>query len=101
MEPATIQTPRLNVDERACIINKVTGIDVLKLGCVSAEFLPRFPSQIWSSDVTFVTFFGDEKCDVSHLSHSGKNVTLSHTKSNFLTCDVFCHILPKKHVSPV
>ena len=27
-----------------------------------------------------------------HICHiSGKNVTLSHTKILFLTCDVFCH----------
>jgi len=32
-----------------------------------------------------------------HICHiSGKNVTLSHTKISFLTCDVFCHILPEK-----
>jgi len=32
-----------------------------------------------------------------HICHiSGKNVTLSHTKIFFLTCDVFCHILPEK-----
>jgi len=32
-------------------------------------FLLSFPFQIWVSDVTFVTFFGDKKCDASHLSH--------------------------------
>jgi len=32
-----------------------------------------------------------------HICHiSGKSVTLSHTKVFFLTCDVFCHILPEK-----
>jgi len=32
-----------------------------------------------------------------HICHiSGKNVTLSHKKIFFLTCDVFCHILPRK-----
>jgi len=31
------------------------------LGSVSSEFLPNFQSQIWVSDVTFVTFFGDKK----------------------------------------
>jgi len=39
------------------------------IGSVSAEFLPMFPSQIWVSDVTFVTFFSDKKCDALHLSH--------------------------------
>jgi len=28
---------------------------------VLADFLPRFHSQIWVSDVTFVTFSGDKK----------------------------------------
>jgi len=42
---------------------------ILELGSVLAEFLPRFPCQIWASDVTFVTFFGDKKCDALHLSH--------------------------------
>jgi len=32
-----------------------------------------------------------------HICHiSGKKVPLSHTKIFFLTCDVFCHILPEK-----
>jgi len=31
---------------------------------------------------------------ICHIS--GKNVMLSHTKIYFLTCDVFCHILPEK-----
>jgi len=39
------------------------------LGSVLTGFLPSFPFQIWVSDVTFVTFFGDKKCDASHLSH--------------------------------
>jgi len=39
------------------------------LGSVLTRFLPSFASQIWVSDVTFVTFFGDKKCDASHLSH--------------------------------
>ena len=38
-------------------------------GSVLPGFLLSFPSQIWVSDVTFVTFFGDKKCDASHLSH--------------------------------
>ena len=48
------------------------------------------------SDVTFVTFLGDEKCDVTFVTFLEKNVTLSHTKICFVTCDVFCHILPQK-----
>jgi len=39
------------------------------IGSVLAQFRPRFPSQIWVSDVTFVTFSGDKKCDASQLSH--------------------------------
>ena len=38
-------------------------------GSVLPGFLPSFPSQICVSDITFVTFFGDKKCDASHLSH--------------------------------
>ena len=37
-------------------------------GLVLAQFLPRFPSQIWVSDVIFVTFFCHKKRDVLHLS---------------------------------
>ena len=39
------------------------------LGFVLDEFLPRFPFQIWVSEVTFVTFSGDRKSDALHLSH--------------------------------
>jgi len=50
------------------------------LGSVLAGFLPIFPSQIWVSDVTFVTFFGDKNV-TRYLCHiSGKNVMLSRTK---------------------
>ena len=45
------------------------SLDDCKLGSVLPGFLPSFPSQIRVSDVTFVTFFGDNKCDASHLSH--------------------------------
>jgi len=38
-------------------------------GSVLTGFLPSFPSQIGVSDVTFVTYFGDKKCDASNLSH--------------------------------
>jgi len=48
-------------------------------GSVSAEFLPRFPSQIWVSDVTLVTFFGDKKYDASHVSYFWEECLLSHT----------------------
>jgi len=45
------------------------------------QFLPRFPSQIWVSDVTFVTFFGDKKCDASRVSHVwGECDALTHKK---------------------
>jgi len=56
------------------------------------EFLPSFPSQIWVSDITFVTFFGDKKCDASHF---GKNVTLSHTKMFFWLVTFFVTSFPK------
>ena len=51
----------------------------------------------WVSDVTFVTFFGDKKCDASHLSHFlGKCDALAH---EILTWEVFCHILSEhRHV---
>ena len=39
--------------------------------CVAAQQTKtkkkRFTSQIWVSDVTFVTFFGDKKCDAFHF----------------------------------
>jgi len=61
-------------------------------------FLKR-PAHIPPSDVMFVTFFGDKKCDVSHLSHLShfweECDALAH-ENIFLTCDVFCHILPEK-----
>ena len=41
----------------------------VRLGSVLAEFLSRFPSQIWVSDVTFVAFFNDHQCHALHLSH--------------------------------
>ena len=44
-------------------------------------FLKR-PAHIPPSDVMFVTFFGDKKCDVSHLSH------LSHFWEE---CDALAH----------
>ena len=40
---------------------------MVDLRSVLPGFLPSFPSQIWVSDVTFVTVFGDRKCDVSHF----------------------------------
>ena len=33
----------------------------IHLGSVLPGFLPSFPSKIWVSDVTFVTFFGEQK----------------------------------------
>jgi len=66
------------------------------LGSVLAQFLPRFPSQIWVSDVTLVTFFGDKKCDALHLSHFWEECDALAHDNLFLTVNVFCHILPEK-----
>ena len=68
-------------------------------GSVLPGFLPSFPSQIWVSDVTFDTFFGDKKCDASHFSHFWEECDALAHENMFLTCDVFCHILPgKRHI---
>ena len=73
-----------------------TGI-VRKLGRNLGKTYPYFfPSQIWVSDVTFVTFFGDKKCDKSHLSHFWEECDALAHENIFVTCDVFCHILPEK-----
>jgi len=62
-------------------------------------FLPSFPSQIWVNDVTFVTFFGDKKCDASHLSHFWAECDALAHNFFLLTCDVFCHILSEnRHI---
>jgi len=45
------------------------GYGTTAYGSVLPGFLPSFPSQIWVSDVTFVTFSSDKQCDASHLSH--------------------------------
>ena len=47
-----------------------------------------------------LSLFSVTKNVTRHICHiSGRNVTLSHTKIFFLTCDVFCHILPgKRHI---
>jgi len=45
------------------------------------------------SEVTFVTFFGDKKCDLSHFWEECD--ALAH-ENMFLTCDVFCHIPSEK-----
>ena len=42
---------------------------LVSLGSILPGFIPSFPSQIWVSDITFVTWFGDRQCDASHLSH--------------------------------
>ena len=48
-------------------------------------------------ETSHLSLFLVTKNATRHICHiSGKNVTLSHTKIFFLTCDVFCHILPKK-----
>jgi len=44
-------------------------VGTIDIGSVLPGFIPSLPSQIWVSDVTFVTFFGDKKCHASHLSH--------------------------------
>jgi len=57
-------------------------------GSVLVEVLPRFPSQIWGSDVTFVTFFGDKQCDASLLSHFSR-IWRSRTRKYFLKLVTF------------
>ena len=59
----------LPVSDLSLLSRKCQPVGLLGSGSVLAEFLPRFPSQIWVSDVTFVTFFRDKKCDALHLSH--------------------------------
>ena len=55
-----------------------------------------FPFHIWASDVTFVTFSGDKKCETLHLSHFWEECDDLAPEFFFSTCDVFCHILPEK-----
>ena len=44
-----------------------------------------------------LSLFSVTKNVTRHISGKNvQNVTLSHTKIFFLTCDVFCHILPEK-----
>jgi len=45
-----------------------------------------------------LSFSGDKKCYASHLSHVWEECdALAHENTKFfLTCDVFCHILPEK-----
>jgi len=47
------------------------------------------------SDVTFVTFFGDRKCDVSLLPHFSKESDAL-ALYFFLTGDVFYHFFPEQ-----
>jgi len=70
----------------------------MDLGSVLAEFLPSFPSQIWMSGVTFVTFFGYTKCDASllPLSHFLEESDALAYENCFFTSDVFRHILPEE-----
>jgi len=59
----------------------------------------RFLSQIWVSDVTFVTFSGDKKCAALHLSHFWKECDALAHEFFFLTCHIFGHILfEKRHI---
>jgi len=45
---------------------------------------------------SYLSLFSVTNNVTRHICHiSGKNVTLSHTKIIFSTCDVFCHILPE------
>jgi len=72
-----------------------SSINLLRVG------LTRISSQLPVSDLGerrhICHFFSEKKNATRHICHiSGKNVTLSHTKIFFLTCEVFCHILPKK-----
>ena len=47
------------------------------------------------SNVTFVTFFGDKKCDASHFSHFWEECDALAHENICWTCDVFWHILPE------
>ena len=66
----------------------LSSVCVCVYGSVLTGFLPSFPSQISVSD-------SDKRHILSHFvtfCHiSGKDVTLSHTKIFFLTCDGNCH----------
>ena len=77
--------------------SRIVGLQIwVDWGSVLTGFLPTFPSQIWVSDGTFVTFFGDKKCDVSHLSHFWEECDALAHENIFWTSDFFCHILPEK-----
>jgi len=54
------------------------------IGSVSIDFFPRFSSQVWVSDVTFVTFFVDTKCDALHLKHFWKECDALAHENTFL-----------------
>ena len=57
---------------------------------------PIFSPASRVSDVTFVTFFCDKKCDASHLSHFWEECDALAHEFFCGTCDVFCHILPEQ-----
>jgi len=66
------------------------------LGSVLPGFLLSFPSQIWVSDVTFVTFFRWQKmCRVTFVTFL-ERMWRSRARIFFLTSDVFCHTLLEK-----
>jgi len=95
----------LNVSESFCIILNDSkwlcmSLNDSEWGSVWAEFLPRFlPSHIWESDVTFVTFFGDKKCDALHLSHFwGECDALAHENILFNLWRFWSHPPEKRHI---
>ena len=61
-----------------------------------------FPSQIWVSDVTFVTFSGDQKCNASHLSHFWEKCdALAHENISFNLWHFWSHSSRKtSHFGP-
>jgi len=62
------------------------------LGSVLTGFLPGFPSQIWVSLVTFVTFFGDKKRHASRLSHFWEECdALAHENNFFILWRFLSH----------
>ena len=64
-----------------------------------AQFVDFFPDSRFRSGwvTSHLSLFPVTKKETRYICHiSGKNVTISHTKILFLTCDVFGHILPEK-----
>ena len=61
-----VQPKRTQIDGGS-VVRKPGSVwlKALQVGSVLTGFLPSFPSQIRVGGVTFVTFFGDKKCDAS------------------------------------